>query len=295
MKAIVNQASALVRVIELEPPVAGPGEVLLKVHAASINPVDVHVRGYLQAMGLDQVQDVGLGWDVAGEVVQLGEGVETGLGSLVAGVQSAGMAKPYGTLAEYAVLPAVALAELPQTISAVQAASLPMNSLTAAQGLDLLGAAEGRKLLVTGAAGAVGGFALSLARRAGFEVSGLARPSDAEFIRSAEAEFITEIPVGGFDAVFDAAALGAKALGALHDGGAYSGVIPGNSPESERGISIRVVQMTGNDPRLTEFFQLAVDGELDLRIAGTFGFGEAAEVADRLLRGGQRGRWVLLP
>lgn len=295
MKAIVNKSSGAIESVEIARPVPGPGEVLVKVLAAAINPVDVHVRTLLQVFGLDHGQDVGLGWDVAGEVVAGGPGVELATGLRVAGVQSAGVDKSSGTLAEYVVLPVAAVTEVPAELGMVAAATLPMNSLTAAQGLDLLGAGAARKLLVTGAAGAVGGFALVIAQRMGFQVSGLARSSDADFVRSTGASFTDALATHEFDAVFDAASLGAPAFQALRDGGAYSGVQPGNVPESERGINVQAVQVVGDGAQLAEFFRWAQDQDLELRVAGSFSFDQAAEAADRLVKGGQRGRWVLKP
>ncbi|AJT41905.1 NADP-dependent oxidoreductase [Psychromicrobium lacuslunae] len=295
MKAVVSQANDATESVEIPRPTPDAGEVLLKVQAATINPVDVHVRSLLKTFGLEQGQPVGLGWDVVGEIVEVGPGVSLEVGSRVAAVQSDGVAKSSGTLAEYAVLPAEVVAEVPVSLDSIAAATLPMNSLTAAQGLDLLGEAAGRKLLITGAAGAVGGFALVLARRLGFKVTGLARASDADFVRSTGASFSAALTEGEFDAVFDAASLGSAVFVALRDGGAYSGVQPGNVPTAERGIGVQAVQVVGDGPRLAEFLRLAESGEFELRVAGSFGFEQAAEVANRLSRGGQRGRWVLVP
>lgn len=295
MKAVVSRADHLIHSVEVARPVPGPGEVLIKVVAAAINPVDVHVRSLLRAFGLEHGQDVGLGWDVAGEIVASGPGVELAAGLRVAAVQSVGVDKSVGTLAEYVVLPVEVVAEVPVELDMVAAATLPMNSLTAAQGLDLLGAGEDRTLLVTGAAGAVGGYALVLAQKLGFRVTGLARSSDREFVTSTGAIFTDALVEHEFDTVFDAASLGGPALRAIRDGGSYSGVQPGNGPAAERGITVQAVEVAGDGVRLAEFFQAAVAGELELRIAGTFDFDQAAEVADRLAQGGQRGRWLLVP
>lgn len=295
MKAAVVQADGTIETVQMEAPTPGPGEVLLRVRAASINPVDTHVRGLLQAFGLERGQQVGLGWDVAGEVVAVGEGVTLETGWLVAAVKAGAIDRVIGTLAEFVVIPAGAVALVPEGLELIDAASVPLNSLTAAQGLDLLGPAAGRSVLITGASGAVGGYALVLARKAGFRVTGYARPSDEEFVRSTGAEFCSELPTAAFDAVFDTAVLGAVAQATVRNGGSYSGVTPSNGPVAERGISVDAVEVHGDGERLAGLLAATVTGELVPRVAGTFGFDQVAEVAERVAAGGQRGRWVLVP
>lgn len=157
----------------------GPGEVRVAVAAAPVNPVDLAVAsGRLHAMGLiNQPERTGLGWDFAGTVIAAGAGVEIPIGARVAGVV-ASFDRDYGTYAEQLVVPAAEVALVPDGLDLVAAATVPLNGLAAAQLADLLGDAPRRRnrLLVTGAAGAVGGYLGPLAHERGWQVTGLARP-----------------------------------------------------------------------------------------------------------------------
>ncbi|MCT7353349.1 NADP-dependent oxidoreductase, partial [Streptomyces sp. 15-116A] len=169
-----------VRIVETAVPEPGEREVRIKVAAAALNPVDAALReGVFGGAGTS----IGLGWDVAGTVDAAGAGAGWSAGEEVVALHH-GMLRPLGTHADYVVVPADAVARAPRTADAVQAATLPLNALTAAQALDLLDLAPGSSLLVTGAAGAVGGYAVQLAALRGVSVTGLAREDDEEFVRS---------------------------------------------------------------------------------------------------------------
>ena len=174
---------------------------------------------------IHQPDHVGLGWDVAGTVVATGPGVDLRVGTRVAGV-AVGPDRALGDVRRAGRAARRPVAVVPDELDLVDAATVPVNGLAAVQALDLLGPADGRTLLVTGAAGAVGGYALRLATEAGWSVTGLARSEDEEFVRAAGADFTTT-PTGGFDAVLDAAILAADAIALVRDGGAYVGVDPG--------------------------------------------------------------------
>ena len=194
---------------EVAPPELGPADVRIQVAAAAVNPVDVAVLTGPVRAAVELPDPVGLGWDVSGTVTEVG-GEVTGLspGDRVAGILHViGLKPSVGTHADETVLPADAVARVPDGLDLVEAASLPLNALTARQALDLLGPAEGRTLLVTGGAGAVGGHAVVLATRAGWRVTALARDADADFVARAGADPVTELPGPSFDAVLDAAVL----------------------------------------------------------------------------------------
>ena len=162
-------------------------------------------------MGLiNQPERTGLGWDFAGTVVATGPGVDLAVGTRVAGLV-AGFDRDFGTYAEQLVVPAADLAVVPDGLDLVAASTVPLNGLAAAQIVDLLGDAptDGNRLLVTGAAGAVGGYVASLAQDRGWQVTGLARAEDEEFVRSLGADFTTHAEPG-----WDAVADGAVAAGA---------------------------------------------------------------------------------
>lgn len=282
-----------VRVAEVEVPRPAAGQVRVRVRAAGVNPVDGAVRaGVFGGAG----QRIGLGWDVAGEIDEVGPGVaEWTPGRRVVGLHY-GAVKPLGTHAEYAVLDASAVAAAPESVDAAAAAVLPLSGLTAARALDLLGLAAGDSVLITGAAGSVGGIAVQLAARAGLTVTALAGEGDEELVRSLGAkEFVPRgsAPAEPVDGVLDAAVLGAAALGFVRDGGAYVGLIPGAAPAAERGVRVVEQEVAADGVRLGELAALVDAGELTLRVGRTFGLAEAAEAHAVLAAGGGRGRVVL--
>ena len=182
-------------------------------------------------MGLiDQPERTGLGWDFAGTVVATGPGVDLAVGTRVAGLVG-GFDRDFGTYAEQLVVPAADLAVVPDGLDLVAASTVPLNGLAAAQIVDLLGdaPADGNRLLVTGAAGAVGGYVASLAQDRGWQVTGLARAEDEEFVRSLGADF-TPHAEPGWDAVADGAVLQERGLALVRDGGAFVGVQPSAEP-----------------------------------------------------------------
>ena len=240
---------------------------------------------------------VGLGWDVSGTVSEVG-GEVSGLqpGDRVAGILHVIGLKPgVGAHADETVLPADAVALVPDGLDLVEAASLPLNALTARQALDLFGPAEGRTLLVTGGAGAVGGHAIALAARAGWRVTALARDADADFVVRAGAEPVTELPDRSFDAVLDAAVLLESALAAVRDGGLFVGVAPGSPVAAERGITVHTVSVEPDSEAIAGLLGLAAEGTLELRVAGRVPLRDAAKAFEKVAGGGQRGRWLLIP
>ncbi|WP_141206371.1 NADP-dependent oxidoreductase [Streptomyces griseorubiginosus] len=281
-----------VEVVETALPEPAAGQIRIKVAGAALNPVDLGVRGgFFGGEG----KDLGLGWDVAGTVDAVGAEGSWSVGESVVALYH-GLTKDVGTHAEYVVVDADAVAKAPVTVDAVHAATLPLNALTAVQALDLLELAEGQSLLVTGAAGAVGGFAVQLASRQGVSVTGLAREGDEEFVRSlGAAEFTTAPGAGGYDAVLDTAVLGEAALAWVRDGGAYVGVRPGAHPGSVRGVRTASVSVTADGARLAELVGLVDEGVLTLRVAETYPLDAVAEAHARLEKGGVRGRLVLVP
>ncbi|MFE2213669.1 NADP-dependent oxidoreductase [Streptomyces canus] len=281
-----------VEVVESELPEPGARQVRIKVAGAALNPVDLGVRaGFFGGAG----KPIGLGWDVAGTVDAVGVATVWSVGDEVVALHG-GVAKTLGTHAEYVVVDTDAVAKAPVTVDAVHAATLPLNALTAVQALDLLELTEGQSLLVTGAAGAVGGFAVQLAARQGVSVTGLAREGDEEFVRSlGAAEFTTTVAAGTFDAVLDAAVLGEAALERVRDGGAYVGVRPGAHPGSVRGVRTTAVAVGADGARLAELVGLVDERALTLRVAETYALDSVFKAHARLEEGGVRGRLVLVP
>ncbi len=146
-----------------------------------------------------------------------------------------------GAHAEYVVLDAAWLTSAPAGVPAIEAATLPTNGLAAAQALDLLALPAGSTVLVTGAAGQVGGFVLALARVAGLHATGVAgarRPRVRRVAgRGVRVALGRPIAVAGtFDAVVDLAVIGPSLLDLVRDGGGYVAASPPLRPEPVRGI-----------------------------------------------------------
>ncbi|MFG2027508.1 NADP-dependent oxidoreductase [Streptomyces sp. NPDC048825] len=291
-----------VEIIETDVPEPAAGQVRIKVAAATLNPVDAEVRaGAFAGIFGGAGERHGLGWDVAGTVdgVDATAGATAGwsVGDEVVALLFA-MGASLGTHADYVIVDADAVAKAPTTADAVHAATLPLNALTAAQALDQLDLQKGQELLVTGAAGAVGGYAVQLASHRGISVTALARESDEELVRSLGAAHFASsdaVKAGSADAVLDAAVLGEAALEWVRDGGAYLGVIPQAAPASVRGVRTGAVSVAPDGARLAELVALLDEGVLTARVAETYALDDAVKAHARLAEGGVRGRIVLVP
>jgi len=274
----------------------GPGEARVAIAASPVNPVDLAVAGGLfHAMGLiNQPERTGLGWDFAGAVVATGPGVNLAAGTRVAGLV-AGFDRDFGTYAEQLVVPAADLAVVPDGLDLVAASTVPLNGLAAAQIVDLLGdPTDGNRLLVTGAAGAVGGYVASLAQDRGWQVTGLARAEDEEFVRGVGADFTTHAEPG-WDAVADGAVLQQRGLALVRDGGAFVGVQPSAEPATERGITVAAVVAHPDGPRLGGLLARTASGELPARMHAVVPLDQVADAHRAMAKGGVRGRYVLKP
>jgi NADPH:quinone reductase-like Zn-dependent oxidoreductase len=283
----------------IDVPVAGPGpgEVRVAIAAAPVHPSDLAVAGgVFHAMGLiNQPERTGLGWDFAGTVAAAGPGVDLAAGTRVAGLLG-GFDRDFGTYAEQIVVPAADLAIVPDGLDPVAASTVPLNGLTAAQIVDLLGDAptSGNRLLVTGAAGAVGGYVASLAQDRGWQVTGLARAQDEAFVRGLGAAFTTHAEPG-WDAVADGAVLREQALALVRDSGIFVGVQPSGGPAAERGIAVSAVLVHPDGPRLAGLLARTASGELPARVHAVVPLDQVADAHRAVAKGGVRGRYVLKP
>jgi NADPH:quinone reductase-like Zn-dependent oxidoreductase len=219
---------------------------------------------------------------------------------LTVGIQVAGMVdgfdRDFGTYAEQLVVPVANVAVVPDGLDLVAASTVPLNGLAAAQIVDLLGDApsDGNRLLVTGAAGAVGGYLAVLAQDHGWQVTGLARPQDEEFVRGLGADFTAHAGTG-WDAVADGAAMQEQAIVLVRDGGAFVGVRPNAEPPTERGINVAAVVAYPDGPRLRELLDRTASGELPARVHVVVPLDRVADAHRAMAKGGGRGRYVLTP
>lgn len=272
-----------------------PGHVRVGVEAAAVNPVDLAVvAGIFHQVGVvTQPEHTGLGWDFAGPVLEAGEGVDLAPGTVVAGF-ALGIDRDYSAYAEQITVPVGFVAVVPDGLSAAEAATVPLNGLTAAQLVAKLGPGEGRDLLVTGAAGAVGAYVVPLAIEQGWNVTGLARATDEAYVRSLGAEFTTD-PAAGWPVVIDAAALQEKAVALVADGGRFLGVQPSFVPAPERGIDIGSLNVAADAAVLADLLHRTAAGRPAARVARTLPLERWADAHAALAAGGSRGRQVLVP
>lgn len=236
-----------------------------------------------------------MGWDFAGTVVAAGPGAGLGVGARVAGLV-AGFDRDFGTYAEQLVVPVGDVAVVPDGLDLIAASTVPLNGLAAAQILDLLGDAPGdaNRLLVTGAAGAVGGHLTTLAQARGWRVTGLGRRKDEEFVRGLGADFTADAEPG-WDAVADAGAMQQAALDLVRDGGVFVGVQPSTEPAGERGISVVAVTAHPDGDRLADLLARTASGRLAARVHAVVPLDQVADAHRAMAKGGVRGRYVLQP
>ncbi|MFJ8742999.1 zinc-binding dehydrogenase [Embleya sp. NPDC127516] len=201
-----------------------------------------------------------------------------------------------GTWADLVALPAQAVAAAPRSVSLAQAATLPLPGLTALQTLDWLAVKSGERLLIAGAAGAVGGLALQIARARGARVDALvSRDAQGAFARAHGADFVTTdrntLQDRHYDAVFDT--FGAFVTEAVADGGRYASIATQAGPVpdmSSRSVRTTVNQVHEDGTGLDELARLVDDGSLRPRMASVFGLQEIQAAHARFLQGGLAGK-----
>jgi NADPH:quinone reductase-like Zn-dependent oxidoreductase len=178
------------------------GELLVRVKAAAVNPVDVHVREGRMRELLGHELPLVLGWDASGVIEAVGEGVSK------FEVGDAVFARPrtarQGTYAEYAVIHEGEAAFKPQTLDHIRAAAVPLAALTAWQALFQAGKlSEGQTVLIHGAAGGVGHFAVQFAKSAGARVLATASARNQEFVSRLGADEVIDYGAARFEEAAD--------------------------------------------------------------------------------------------
>jgi NADPH:quinone reductase-like Zn-dependent oxidoreductase len=296
--------------VSLPVPVPGPGEVRVRVAAAAVNPTDLAFRsGGHRSMPDGMSPPYVPGMDLAGVVDAVGAdaAAQWAPGDRVMAAVSP-WAAGGGAQAEFVVVAADALARVPGAISLEAAATLPMNALTVRAALDELALRPGQALGVTGAAGAVGGYAIQLARAEGLRVIADASPADEDLVAGLGADVVVPRGPGvaarmrrvlpdGVDALLDAAVMGSAVLPAVRDGGRVIAVRPyAGSGSGERGITVSLVLVFRHlheGGTLSRLAGLADAGVLSLRVADVLPAARAAEAHRRFEAHGVRGRLVL--
>ncbi len=279
----------VLQIVDLPEVHAGPGEVRLRVHAATVNPTDTGVRDGSRAETLRRLPPPYVpGMDAAGVIDEVGAGV-TGLAIGDAAMAMVVPVGAHGAYREGIVLSADAVVRAPAGATLVEASTLPMNGLTARRSLDQLALVPGQTLAVTGAAGCYGGYVVQLAKAEGLRVIADASPADEALVRSLGADVV--VPRGndiaaqirrvvpqGVDGLADGAVQAALAVGAVRDGGAFVSVRGWGG--DERGITFHRTSVRDYDHRadLLDRLRTQVEaGVLTLRVAATYPIEQAAE------------------
>jgi NADPH:quinone reductase-like Zn-dependent oxidoreductase len=279
--------------------------VLVRVVHAAVNPVDLQTRAGRTIAAADARFPMVLGWDAAGVVEEAGEDAPVAAGDRVA-LMTSQVVDQVGTYAERIVVAAATMALIPAALDAPVAAAVPLAGLTAAQGLDKLDLHEGDLLVINGAVGAVGRFALQLAVRTGVTVAAVVSAEDEQLARALGASVVLDRAAGPAaqldreaDAAFDI--VGGEAAHALiatvRDGGRYVTAVPRRVDPSgpfdeQRGIRPRPVYVQPDPERLAQLLGLAADG-LQVPIAHRLPVAEAGRAHALLAAGGLRGKVIL--
>ncbi|WP_265522104.1 NADP-dependent oxidoreductase [Oerskovia flava] len=291
---------------ELPTPKVGPDSVLVRVRAASVNPVDWKVRqGYLDAV-TDSVFPVIPGWDVAGVVEQVGlDTPELEVGDEVFGYvrkDVIGGAVSGGTFAELVAAPVRTLAKKPASWSFEEAAAAPLTALTAYQSIRRAGVRSGDTVLVHAAAGGVGSFAVQIARTLGAHVIGTASEPNHEYLRSLGAQPVTygdglagrvrALAPDGVDVVLDYVGGDALAITGevLRDGGTVASIA---DPAARDELGGHYVWVRPDTADLTEIARLADAGVLRSEVAEVLDLADAARAHELSQSGHVRGKIVV--
>ncbi|MFI9161012.1 NADP-dependent oxidoreductase [Kitasatospora aureofaciens] len=313
MRAVVQDGFGGPEVLRIERvprPVPLPTEVLVRVHAAGINPVDWKTRGGTGMAGLLGEPPFTLGWDVSGVV----EGVGFGVTTLKAGDEVYGMPwfpRVANAYAEYVTAPARQWARKPATIDHVHAAAVPLAALTAWQAVvDTAQVQAGQRVLITAAAGGVGHFAVQFARHLGAHVIATASAARHPWLKELGADESIDYTTTRFeDAVADVDVVidlvgdahdqtGTRSLKVLRPGGLLVAIPAGVSAELAQSAEAAGVRVTPflvepDGTALAAIAGLIDAGEVAVEVEETFPLEQAGAAHARGEAGRTRGKLVL--
>ena len=301
MKAVVIKEygdNGVVQVADVTRPEPLAGEVLVRVHAAGVNPVDWKIRGGAgQRMGMSL--PIHLGSEVAGTVEELGDGVaDLSEGDAVYGIV------PSGGFAEYVVVRAANMVRKPANLDFVQAAAVPLGALTAWQAMfDLAKLAGGQRLLVTGGSGGVGSLAVQLAKAKGAHVTAMASRRNEAYVRGLGADAFIDYTAQPFeqaardmDVVFDTVGGDTfqRAFPTLRMGGFLVTAVAFPAHEArQHGVGVARVQCKPDAGQLASIRDLAEAGKLAAHVATVLPLAEVGQALALSEAGRTRGKIVL--
>jgi NADPH:quinone reductase-like Zn-dependent oxidoreductase len=302
MKAVVINEygnADVVNYVDVERPEPRAGEVLVKVHAAGVNPIDWKIRGGVgKRLGL--TLPITLGGEIAGTIETIGSGFKDfKKGDPVYGII------PSGGFAEYAIAKTGEIGPKPSSLDFKNAAAVPLGALTAWQTMfDLANLSTGQRILIAGASGGVGSLAVQLAKAKGAYVIGLASGRNEEFVTDLGAnEFVDytkqkfEEVVKNVDVVFDAVGGDTfeKAFQTLKKGGflVTSVEFPSEEKAREFGVSAARVYCKPNAKELAEITRLVDEGKLKAHVSTILSLAEVKKALELSESRHTRGKIVL--
>jgi NADPH:quinone reductase-like Zn-dependent oxidoreductase len=296
MQAVEVRASGALTVETRPVPRPGPGEVLIKVRAAGVNPVDWKAAG--RRLGMVP------GTDVSGTIDTLGEGVT----AWKVGEPVLGFARQSGSYAEYAVIPVDSIARKPKSLTFEQAAGVPIAGETAYRSLhETVQIHKGQTILIHGAAGGVGSAAVQIARAAGARVIGTASANNQDFLRALGVDqFIDyrsqrfEDVVKDVDLVFNTAdgETTARSIGIVKKGGTLVTIVgaPDLAACAAAGIQcVRPSRENGpsNADMLARVVELADQGKYKVHVDEVFSLADAGKAWEKSRAGHTRGKLII--
>jgi NADPH:quinone reductase-like Zn-dependent oxidoreductase len=298
-----------VQVRNIDIPDVKEGEVLVRIKAAGVNPVDYVVReGYLKDF-LPYSFPIIPGWDVAGIVEERGFSARRfSVGQEVYAYARRPVVQ-YGTFAEYIVLPESYLAERPKSISWEETAGIPLVGLTAYQSLlDAGNLQEGQTVLILGASGGVGSLGIQLAKVKGARVIAVASQKNHAFMRELGAdetidyqdtnigEAVKAIAPGGVDLIFDCASGETleQSLAVLKPSGKLVSIL-NQGKDLNPDINFEYVFVEPNAAQLEHLRELVDAGRLKVHVSGTYSLDKAVEALNQIQTAHTTGKIVIVP
>ena len=304
----------VLHVADIAEPTPKPGEVKVRVHAASLNPLDWKNRaGHMRLVPLIGRPPRGMGCDFAGDIVGVGGGAT----ARHVGERVFGMVSPFprdGALAEYLIIAADRVVPIPEDVSYEQAAALPIAGGTALLALmDDANLTAGQRVLITGAAGGVGHFAVQLAKHLGAHVVAVCGAGNAEFVRALGADEVVDYAKEDFtrrgdrfDVVFDAACASSfnAAKRVLTEAGCYLNTSGSVAAAAGTAVSAIVARLTSRQRAVPfalkavpstwqRLAKLAHDGVLKPHIERTIALEGVADAQRTMESGHGRGKIVV--
>lgn len=293
----------MLRLEDRPDPVPAVDQAVVRMRAATVNPIDLAARtGWHPPVFTIDGPPYVPGWDLAGDVVAVGDGVaDVAPGdAVVAMIPWHAAGGRFGAHAELVVVEAHWLVPLPDGLDPVVAATAPLNGLTAVQALALLDARPGDGVLITGASGAVGGFAVQLATQTGLAVTAVATTGDEAWVRDLGADVVLPrdadpASTGRFRHVLDAAPAGAAVFPAVARGGTVvaTGAVP--QAPADAGIAQHLVLVQQDTEALARLLAALATGALRTRVERTVPLAQAADAHRAAEERGRRGKVVLVP